>query len=476
MTMNSMKVMGSATAPAAVQASDKFGAIGARLVRESVQAVSTAIKAAGGSNAELQASARLKNVLEGMVSLTASWFDPRLGRVVASVEAPVAGGAVSLDVKALLASAVEKKHEPVVSAEKKYVVDPAKLAAKRVGSLIVLSHAALPEWGLHVSMADVKAGREAVEERIAASIQGFCASMFGRNADIPGGLKMPLVASELPAQPAAEQAAPAAAEHPELAAEQAALAAASPTSKDTGGKIDASAGASRAWETNAALMGSLNRQAADAASAFVRNILKGGLAAIKGVDLTGIKVSASKVEGSAVVSVEFFGNRSSEQATIEVPFDANGKAVQAGVGRTKADIVAAEELRRSLEIASEAEAKAIFEKFVADQAAKEIRAEQLGINISATSEMGYGANWIKRGPADRIPIPKHALPEEFSVVGKKILLGGMVYELQPTDYNAPSIERSAHWMLELRMEIPASKADYAYGFGGLGQSLASAGF
>ncbi len=223
-------------------------------------------------------------------------------------------------------------------------------------------------------------------------------------------------------------------------------------------------------------MGSISRHAADAASAFVRNSLKGGTAAVKGVDLSGITVSASKVEGSAVVSVEFFGNRSSEQATIEVPFDANGRPVTASVGRTKADLVAADELGRRLQIASEAEAKAIFEKFVADQAAKEIRAEALGINISATSEMGYGSNWVKRGPADRIPIPKHALPEEFSVVGKKILLGGLVYELQPTDYNSASIERSAHWMLELRMEIPASKADYAYGFGGLGQSLASAGF
>jgi hypothetical protein len=156
-----------------------------------------------------------------------------------------------------------------------------------------------------------------------------------------------------------------------------------------------------------------------------------------------------------------------------VPFDNAGRVVASGVGRTQADLLASEEIRRQLEIASEQDAKALFDKFVAEETAKAGREEAIGIN--ASSDMGYGANWIKRGPADRIPIEKNALPAEFSVVGKKILLGGLVYEVQVTDYNAPSIERSAHWMLELRAEIPASKADFAYSSNGLGQALSTVG-
>lgn len=475
-TMKTSKVMGSATAPAAVQASDKFGVIGSRLEREALQAVGAAIKASGGSNAELSVAARLKNVLEGTVSVKASWFDPKRGRIEAGFDAAVAGGALVLDVKAALAAAQEAKHDSPAAAAKTYKVDPALLTARRVGDTVVLAHAALPDWGLQVQIADIKAGREAVEERIGVSIQGFCASMLGRNAEIPGDLRMPLVAGEQPVAEAPEAEAPAAAEHATLAAEQADIASAAPTAKDGGAKISASSGASREWEADAAVRGSLVRSAGEAASAFVRAKMGGGNPAVRSVDLTGVELSASRVSGSAVVSVDFYGQRATDQATIEVPFDASGRVVASGVARTQADMVAAESLRNSLEIASQAEAKAIFEKFVADQTAKEIRAEQLGINIHATSEMGYGANWIKRGPADRIPIPKTALPEEFSQPGKKILLGGLVYELQPTDYNSASISRSAHWMLELRLEVPASKADFAYGFGGLGESLASAGF
>lgn len=470
----SHKVMGSATAPASVRVADKFGVIGARLERESMQAAGSAIRGLGGSNVEMRASASLKNVLEGSVKIEASWFDPARGRVKASAEAPVAGGAVSFDAKAFVASAGPEKHESPTAAAKTYEVDTALLRAKRAGAMVALSHDALPEWGLHLSLDEIKASREGAEARISASIQGFCASMLGRNASFKGDVKIPIVASDVPAAPAPQPEVPKAVEHPDLAAEQARLDASAPSSRGQEQKADPAMGVTAAWEASEAVRGSLVRAAMGAAESFVRKS-GGGSPSVKNVDLSGVTISASKVEGSAVVSVSFYGHRAMDEATIEVPFDAAGRVVASGVGRTKADLAAAEELRRRLEIASEAEARMIFEKFVAEQTAKQVRAEQLGININATSEMGYGGNWIKRGPADRIPIPKHALPEEFSAVGKKILLGGLVYELQPTDYNAPSIERSAHWMLELRMDIPASKADYAYGFGGLGESLAAAG-
>jgi len=469
-TMKSVKVMGSVSAPATLRTSDKIQSIMARLERQALDGVRTAINKAGGANIEMKASSVMRNVLDGTVSLSASWFDGRK-RVAAKADLQVAGGELVLDLKAFLASAAEVKHDSPVAAAKTYAVDAAKLRAKRVGGLVLISHDHLPEWGLRITMDDLKASREMVEARIAASIQGFCASQFNRNADIQGGVKMPVVASEMPTQVPAQEAAKAT-EHATLQTEQQTLTASMPSSQDTGAKASPADGDSRQWEAEASLKASLTRAASDAAMHFVRTKLAGGNPSVKVVDLTGV-VTGSKIMGSAVVAVEFYGNRSREQVTLDIPFDERGRVVASKVDRTKADIAAAEELRSKLAVASEAEAKEIFSKFVAEEIAKQERMKALGIN--ASSDMGYGSNWIKRGPADRIPIPKNALPEELSVIGKKILVGGMVYEIQPTDFNAPSIERSAHWMLELRPEIPASKADYAFNSSGLGQALSTVG-
>jgi len=472
MQMKSSQVMGSASAPASMQASDKFGTIGARLEREALSAVGAAIKLVGGSNQELKVVTKLKNVLEGTMTLSASWFDGNR-RVSASASLPVANGALVLDAKAFLATAQEAKHESTQVAQKTYQVDPAMLKAKRMGDSVILSHQSMPEWTLRVSVDEIKASREAVETRIAASIQGYCVGQLYRNADLMGGIKMPIVASEAP-EVAAPEAEVIEVKHETLPAEQQALAASSQTTSGApDSKANVLAGASAQWEASEAVKGMVRRSASAAALTFVSKQIQGGSPSIKDIDLSGMKFNASGPEGSAVVSIEYYGRISRENMTVAVPFDAKGRVVAAGVARTQADVLAADEIRRSLEMKSEQDAKAQFDAFVAEETAKVTRLEGMGVQASA--DMGYGSNWIKRGPADRIPIAKTALPEEFSQMGKKILIGGMVYELQPTDYNAPSIERSAHWMLELRAEIPASKADYAYASNGLGQALSSVG-
>jgi hypothetical protein len=472
MQMKSSQVMGSASAPASMLASDKFGTIGARLEREVLAAVGVAIKVAGGSNQELKVATKLKSVLEGSMTLSASWFNGNR-RVDAKADLPVVNGAVVLDAKAFLATAQEAKHESTTSAQKTYVVDPALLKAKRVGNLVVMSHQSMPEWKLQISVDELKASKEAVESRITASIQGYCVGQFYRNADMMGGIKMPIVASEAP-EVAAPDVVAEEVKHEALPAEQQALTASMPTTSGAGdSKANVLAGASAQWEASEAVKGQVRRSASAAALTFVGKQIQGGSPSIKEIDLSGMQFNASGFTGSAVVAIEYYGRISRENMTVSVPFDGAGRVVASGVARTQADVLAADEIRRSLEMKSEQDAKAQFDAFVAEETAKVTRLEGMGVNASA--DMGYGSNWIKRGPADRIPIAKTALPEEFSQVGKKILIGGLVYELQITDYNAPSFERSAHWMLELRAEIPASKADYAYASNGLGQALSSVG-
>ena len=467
--IKSSKVMGSASATVATQASDKLGSIGARYEREALNAIGAAIRAAGGSNAEVKVHASLKNVLDGTLTIGASWFNGKTRMVVAASQ-EILGGAMPLDAKAILATGVEQVHESIYASQKSYLVDPVKLRAKRVGDAVMLTHEALPEWSLRVTVGEIKASRETIEDRIASSIQSFCAGMLYRNADIPGGIKMPLVASETPAVPAMTEERKEAI-HASLAEEQMRLTASMPTTREAGGGVDLQAGTSAQFEASESVKGSVRRAAASAAMSFMAKQVQGGSPSVKSIDLSGMTFSPSKIEGSALVSVETYGRISREETTVAVPFDATGKVVASGVGRPLADVMAAEDIRRKLEIASEMEAKAMFDKFVEEEKNK----VAAGLSLEASSDMGYGSNWSKTGPALRIPISKTALPAEFSVIGKKILLGGMVYELQPTDYNAPSIERAAHWMLELRADLPASKADYAYSASGLGQAMSTVG-
>jgi hypothetical protein len=470
--MRASRVMGSASAPVANQASDKLAGLGARLEQAALVALRGAIATAGGSNAEVRVRASLRNVLEGTMAVEASWFTGRQ-RVAAKAELKVENGTATFDAKAFLASAAEAKHESPVEAKKTYKVEAALLRARRVGESVVLSHAALHEWGLRVPVADIQADKAEVEARIAASIQGYCLGSFYRNAEIVGTLAMPVVASEAVPAPVEAQPAPAAA-HDTLKAETQALEASLQSAKDAPGKDSVTAGLSARQEISASIRSTLGGLAVAAALEWVSKQNPGSQPVSKGVDFTGLDASGLAITGSAVVSVEFYGHRSREQATIEVPFDGKGAVIKAKVGRTQADVLAAEEIRRRLQVTSDAEAKAMFDQFVKEETARQAILSGAS-TVLANGDMGYGSNWVKRGPADRIPIAKTALPEDFSKPGKKILIGGLVYELQPTDYNAPSIERAAHWMLELRADLPASKADFSYDSSGLGQALSSVG-
>ena len=516
--MKSGSVIGST--PVDQRTAEKLGVISARLERKALESLKAALHKAGASNDTMGVSTKMKNILDGTMTLTASWFDGRK-RVNAKADLPVRKGDLEFNPVSFIANSVEQEYASPTQEAKTYQVDASKITARRVGDLVLIAHENLPDWGLNIPIADIKAGRGVVEARIASSIQGFVTHQFNRNADIQGGVKMPMVASEKPApsvkaswvvnvgnigniEEETEEAARATyAEYVEqsksgygraggesvilmedgepveehigdnIEGAQHDINASMPTAQDTGSKATITDSASRQYEADAAVKGMLNRSAGEAAVNFVRSSLSGGSPSVVAVDLTSIRVTASKIEGSAVVSVKFYGNKSTEEATIEVPFDDRGNVVASKVGRTQADLVAAEDIRSKLEVASEAEAKAIFDKFVADETSKDERFKALG--IAAGGDMGLGSNWIKRAPVDRIPIPKNSLPAEYSVVGKKILVGGMVYELQPTDFNAPSIARSVHWMMEMRPEVPASKADFSYNNSGLGEALSAGG-
>ena len=456
--MRLLELMGSRDfAPAANQASDKFGMLAGRLEQAALGALGSAIRAAGGSNQDPGAEGPAGACATSLVaasSMSAAWFDgARRVRVQASAKLPVADGKVSLDMKGFMASAAEVAPRAIAAAqEKTYDVDAALLRARRVGDGVLLSHPHLPEWGMQVGISEVKADRADAERPHRRQHPGASkAASFYRNAKIVGALAMPVVASEAPAQaPAAVEPAP----EPvtaSLAADVQAMESSMPTARDSAQKA-VSTGLGRLRPLGRCLRGlrcTLTCLATRAALAFAAKKAPGSMPSAKSVDLSGMGLGGQTITGSALVSVEYYVSAGRDQMTVEVPFDPAGRVVAAKVGQTQADILAGEEIRRRLEIASEADAKAIFDRFVADQAK---------VPVLASGETGYGSTWVNRGPVGRVPIAKTALPAEYSVVGKKILLAGYVYEVQPTDYNAPSIARAAHWMLELRADLPASKA------------------
>jgi hypothetical protein len=455
------------------------------------EAVSQALMKAGVSplKAKLEFQFALATPDEGAMKVSASWWNPKAGDMISAKEVQIKDGAVQGELsdvaRTLVASGTVSVTESATAKATPltpYTVDATKLQAKRVGDFAIVTHENLPMWSFRASLSALKENRKDVETGIAVSIQGFCATQFERNAEITGEVKMPVVATTAPetAPVLAVEETPAPVNANVHQSEIGHNFSNTQPTKLMAGTVDNFSNASQAIQnaiqsyTHQAITAALSWLSA---SEWVKNptrtpgINAGGQPRLVKTDVSGFKVDGFGVEGSILVLADFTdpdGIRS--QATIEVPFDSKGRVIKASVGRTKADIETEKNVRAQLAIASDEEAKEIYKKFLAQQAAEEKKAKEMG--IQATSSFGYNHNILQFGPHTQFPIRKNALPEQYSVAGKLIVMAGSVYELEPTDWNTSGIERGVHWMCRLRPDLSLRDADYLYDVSsGLGESI-----
>jgi len=373
-----------------------------------------------------------------------------------------------------LALKAAKEATPPAPAEaKRLEVDLTSVVAFRNGDIVSFTSPGLPQWALHVKAAEFmdEQSRKFVPSRVMASIRGFCITQFNQAASFKQEeFKLPMIQASVVAKPVAKMPpmwqVPVVAQDPKASgADNISVRASSPAPHQDPNNYHV-----QATNNRRLLESHLRSTAEPAVLAWVRKELKGGAPSIKSFDMSGVKYGATrKLEGSAVFNIKFYSNMGVEEASISVPFDAQGRADLKGIQRTQADLMADEERRAQLKIKSEEEAKRQFEEFVASERAKTERLKALGVKAG----IGYGGS--RPLPNFIIHVPKTSLPDEFSVVGKKIVVGGMIYEVEPTNYNSPDIEHCAFWALRLKPELGIKDADYVPNYEGVTAKLAAAG-
>ncbi len=358
------------------------------------------------------------------------------------------------------------------AAPKSLDIDLTKVVAFRAGDVISFSSPELPSWALHLKANELmdEHSRKFAPSRVMASIRGFCVTQFNVSASFKQEeFKMPMIQAKVVAKVVAK--APAQWQVPIVAQPQHAMALENLSVQASRPAQERDPNQSRIQANDARRMfeSTLRATAEPAAIAWVRATLKGGAPSILGRDFSGVQYDANhNLVGAAVLTVKFYGKMGVEEASISVPFDSRGRADVKAIQRTQADLVAEEERRAKLQITSDEDARRQFEEFVASERAKQGRLDKLGVKAS----VGYGGS--KPLPNFIINVPKVSLPEEYSVVGKKIVVEGMVYEVEPTNFNAPDIEHCAFWALRLKPELGIKDADYVPNYSGLNAKLAAA--
>jgi hypothetical protein len=374
----------------------------------------------------------------------------------------------------LAAALIAAKAVKIEAATPKTVeVDLTKVVAFRAGDVISFSHPELPSWALHLKANELadEHSRKFAPSRVMASIRGFCITSFNVAASFKDeNFKLPVIQAHVVAK-IVPQAPPtwqvpvvAVDQHPSVAMDNLSVHASKPAQeRDPNQQTIRANDARRMFETH------LRATAEPAAIAWVRANLKGGAPTVKSADMSGVQYDAAKnLMGAAVLTVKFYGSKGLEEASVSVPFDKMGRADVKAIQRTQADLMAEEQRLAALKLKSEDEAKRSFEEFVASERAKQERLSGLGVKAG----VGYGGS--KPLPNFIINVPKVSLPESVSVVGKKIVVDGMVYEVEPTMYNSPDLEHSSFWALRLKPELGIKDADYVPNYSGVTAKLQGA--
>lgn len=441
--------------------------------------LAAALRSLKVSSPRYTVAAAMKNSFDGQIDFNLSCVSENWP-VTFKASAIIKDGKLSFaekDVAEPLAAALTAAKAVKVQAAaepKSLEVDLTKVVAFRNGDVVSFSSPELPSWALHLKANELadEHSRKFAPSRVMASIRGFCVTQFNVTAAFKQEeFKLPViqahvVAKIVPKAPAQWQVpVVAAAQNPQTAIDGLSVTASKPAQeRDPNLSANRTNDARRLFETH------LRATAEPAALAWVRTNLKGGAPSVKSYDMSGVQYDANRnLTGAAVLTVKFYGSKGVEEASVSVPFDKMGRADVKAIQRTQADLMAEEQRVAALKLKTDEEARKEFERFVASERAKEERLTNLGVKAS----VGYGGS--KPLPNFLIHVPKVSLPEEFSVAGKRLVVDGMVYEVEPTNFNAPDIEHSTFWALRLKPELGIKDADYVPNYSGVQAQLAAAG-
>jgi hypothetical protein len=439
-----------------------------RAVAERVLAA--ALRSLKVSSPRYTVAATMKNSFEGQVDFNLSCVSENWP-VTFKASAIVKDGKLVFsekDVAEPLAAALTaaKAVKIEAAAPKTVDVDLTKVVAFRAGDVISFSSPELPSWALHLKANELadEQSRKFAPSRVMASIRGFCITQFNVAAAFKQEeFKLPVIQAHVVAKIVPQ--APPQWQVPVVSAPQHVQASVDNLSAQTvkpAQERDPNLSASRTNDARRLFETHLRATAEPAALAWVRANLKGGAPSVKSADMSGVQYDAAKnLTGAAVLTVKFYGSKGVEEASVSVPFDKMGRADVKAIQRTQADLLAEEQRVAALKLKSEEQARKEFEQFVASERAKQERLDKMGVKAG----VGYGGS--KPLPNFIIHVPKVSLPEEFSVAGKKLVVDGMVYEVEPTNFNAPDIEHSTFWALRLKPELGIKDADYVPNYSGV---------
>lgn len=424
-------------------------------------------------------TSKMRNSLDGEITFDVSGFLqnwPIMFQAVSKIEngkSVFSEKIVADAVEAALKAAKEAPATPATLEAGKLELDLQQIVAIRSGHVVSFSTPELPSWSLHVKAEELlnENSRKFVPGRVVASLRGFCLTEFRRVAAfkqedfklpmIQASVQAKVVAAPLPQWQVPVQAVP---QQADQSLHNISAGMTSPLiSEDPNLSLIASNDNRRMFESH------IRSMAEPAAINYVRTALKGGAPVVKTTDMTSLAYDKNRLlTGAAVVNVKFYGKMGVEEASIAVPFDRSGRPDVKAINRTQADLAAEEQRVAALKLKSDEEAKRAFDEFVASEKAKKARIEGMGVKAS----VGYGG--ARPLPNFLIPIPKVSIPEEYSVAGKRIVVDGMIYEVEPTNHNSPDVEHSTFWMLRLKPELGIKDADYAPNYSGVTAALATA--
>ncbi len=437
-------------------------------------AVAQALAGEGVAGLRQELKASMTNTRDGEVSSQVACFFRHVP-IRFTIQAKVVNGLVVLQPESILPmaeNALKSAKDGLVAAPKatvaKLALDVNALAATLVGERIFFKSTQFPEWGHSVQAAVLKAegGRAKVEADLQASLGNYVAIQANKEADF-GALpfKLPVIASIatrklVPTRPPEWTASAALNAQADNVARKGAL---SVQAANAGGPSMLSR--FRADQSSAETV-RLHKLVADQTSSLALNWAKsnlpGDMHRIASADFSGVvEGRTGRRTGSAVYAIKYVAGKFSAEASIQVPFGSDGFPDATHISRTAADVVAAKEKAKELEIVSEeGRKKKLAEWKASQQHTQEVQAAA-GLGIQA-GFMGVGQNLQNQLPQTAY-WRKTAFPEEFSKPGKKLWVGGGLYELCETSWQAQSIQASTHWMLKLIPDGQENQADYCPG-------------
>ncbi len=413
---------------------------------------------------------------EGKVAMVVSGFMNHLP-VRFRLEASIAKGTSDLaDSEAsrakILAAAQEalkasEATRPVISrsADPSFVVDLKAIRAFRAADKVVFTSGQLSNWGLRLEATSLSTpeGRESAIREVVDSLGSHVVTQIGLQADFgKDPFTLPVVASvavkkQIQAAPIDWLTSQAMAQEADQLAIRASLAS---EAAQKGAKTVNDPRPDQKVIARRRLDAQVKLETEVVAFDFARHVLKASNPAIVSMDFTGVKEDASgRKSGDAIYALRFPGRFRMEEASIKVPYGADGRPDPSNTGRTKADVLAQKRKADDLKILSEQERAEQMRRFKADKEKTEKMLTELGLDVYAGGS-AYTTNFQKQGAPDMIPIRKTMVPDEFSKPDVKLLVDGMLYVVEETDWQAPSIEASTHWMLRLVPGGTAKQADH----------------